>query len=130
MRLQAEEFAGQSALVRAGELGHGDLAVVVADPRGYAAEEGEGADVALVEGLGALPREDATEAGVAVRQRQHEQGGLVRDTGNDDLGAAEVHLALAGRMEQGQEDLRLRLLVGADGGADDAGTAGVAVLIA
>src|SRR5262249_34994372 len=42
----------------------------------------------------------------------------------------EVHLALTGRVEQRHEDLGLGLLVSADGIADDAGAAGVAVLIA
>jgi hypothetical protein len=51
--------------------------------------------MAVAEGLGALGREQAAKAGVAVRQRQHEQGGFVPYPG-DDLGAAEVDLALAG----------------------------------
>ncbi len=129
MRLQPEEFPGQLALVRPGELGHGDLAVVIADAGRNAAEEGEGLGVAFVEGLGAFPGEEAAEAGVAVRQRQHEQGRLVPYPGDDYLGAAEVHLALAGRVEQRHEDLGLGLLVGADGIADDAGTPRVTLLV-
>jgi hypothetical protein len=54
----------------------------------------------------------------------------VADAGDDDLGATEVGLGLAGRVEQGHEDLGLGLLAGADGVADDAGTASVIVLVA
>jgi hypothetical protein len=130
MGLQPEEFPGQLALARPGQLGDGNLAVVVADPRRHAAEEGEGAGMALVEGLRAFPGEEATEAGVAGRQRQDEQGGLIPHAGDDHPGAAEVHLALAGRVEQRHEDLGLGLLVGADGIADDAGAPRVALLVA
>src|SRR5262245_58137764 len=114
MRLQPEKLLGQLPLVRADELGDGDPAVVVADPRGHAAEEREGPCVALVEGLGAFPREETAETRVAVRQRQDEQRGLVPHPRDDYLGAAEVHLALTRRMEQRYKDLRLRLLVDAD----------------
>jgi hypothetical protein len=54
----------------------------------------------------------------------------VADASDDDLGAAEVHLSLSGWVEQRQEDLSLGLPVDADRGADDAGAARVAVLVA
>src|SRR5581483_11412497 len=130
MRLQPEKFLGQLPLVWTGELDHGDLAVVVADPRRHAAEEREGSCVALVEGLGAFPREEAAETRVAVRQRQHEQRGLVSHPRDDHLGAAEVHLALARGMEQRYKDLGLRLLVAANGVANNARAPRVALLIA
>ena len=57
--------------------------------------------MALVEGLGAFPRKKTAKACVAVRQRQDEQGRLVTHASDDDLGAAEVHLALTGRMDRG-----------------------------
>ena len=67
-----------SPLAAAGDLGDGDLGVVVADPPRHAAEEGEGADVPLEERLGALAREGADEEGVGVRQGHDEQGHLGR----------------------------------------------------
>jgi hypothetical protein len=128
--LEAEELPGQAALVGSDEPGHSQFAVVVTDARRHAAEEGEGAGVAGVKGLGALAREQAAEAGIAVRQGEDEQGRLVADAGDDDLGAAEVALGGPGRVQQGHEHLGLGLLVGGDGGADDAGTASVVVLVA
>ena len=86
--------------------------------------------MAGVKGLGAFPREQAAEAGVAVRQGQDEQGGLVADASDDDLGVSEITLGLPGRMQQGDEDLSLGLLVGGDGSTDDAVTALVVVLVA
>src|SRR5712692_8975212 len=111
MRLQTEELLGQATLVRPGELGDGDLAVVVADACRHTAEEVEGASVSVVKGLGAFAWTETTEASVAVRQREDEQGGLVADTSDDDFSAAEVALCLAGWVEQRHEDLGLRLLV-------------------
>jgi hypothetical protein len=67
---------------------------------------------------------------MAVRQRQDEQGRLLAGAGADDLGAAEIALGLAGRVEQGHEDFRLGLLRGRDGGADDAGAGWVVVRVA
>src|SRR5262249_130500 len=129
MRLQPQKLSRQVTLVRADQLGHGDFAVVVAEARRHAAEKGEGPGMALVERLGTFPRKETAKTRIAVRERQHEQGRLVTHAGNDALGAAKVHLALAGRMEQGHEDLGLGLLVDADGVADDAGAAGVTVLV-
>jgi hypothetical protein len=128
--VQPEEFSGQVTLVRADQLDHGDLAVVVADPRRHATEEGEGPGMAFVESRGAFSREETAGSGIAVRQRQHAQGGLVPHAGDDDLGAAEVHLALAGRVEQGHEDFRLGLLGGPDGVADVTGATRIAVFVA
>src|SRR5262249_42352835 len=108
--LQTQELPIEAALVWPGEAGHGGLAVVVADAAGHAAEEGAGADVALVKGFGAFAWEQAAEAGVAVRQGEDEQGRLVADTGHDHLGAAEVTLGFTRRMEQGDEDFGLGLL--------------------
>jgi hypothetical protein len=66
--LEPEELAGDLPLAAAGDLGDGDLGVVVADASRDAAEEREGADVALEECLGALAGEGADEEGVGVRQ--------------------------------------------------------------
>src|SRR5206468_335482 len=56
VRLQAEELGGQLALVGAGEFGHGDLAVVVADAARHATKEGEGAIMAAMETFGTFAR--------------------------------------------------------------------------
>jgi hypothetical protein len=85
--------------------------------------------VPLLERLGTLAREQAGEAGVAVGQRQHEQGGLVPRLGDHHLGPAEVALGLPGRVRQRHEGLGLALLPGRDRGTHDAGTAGVVVLV-
>ena len=103
--LQPEELVGDLAVAAAGDPGDGDLGVVVADPPGHAAEEGEGPDVALEERLGALAREGADEDRVGVRQGHDEQRDLGRPAVEGDLGLAEVDLGLAGRVGQRDEDL-------------------------
>jgi hypothetical protein len=84
----------------------------------------------LVEGFRAFTREQAAEAGVALRQGEDEQGGLVANTSHNNLGMSEIALGNAGRVQQGDEDLGVGLFEGGDGVADDAGTARVVVLIA
>jgi hypothetical protein len=128
--LQAEERVGEPPLPAAGDLRHGDLQVVVADPPGDAAEEGEGAGVPLEERLGALAREGAAEERVGVRQGHDEDGHLGRPAVERDRGLAEVGLGLAGRVGQRDEDLGVAALPGADGVLDDGQAAGVAVLVA
>jgi hypothetical protein len=128
--LQPLELAGDRAAAAAGDLGDGDLKVVVADAAGDAAEELEGADVSLEEHLGALAREGADEEGVGVRQRHDEQGHLGRPAVEGDLGLAEVDLGLAGRVGQRDEDLGVAAPPGADGVLDDGQPAPVAVLVA
>ena len=114
----------------AGDLGHGDLGVVVADPARDAAEEGEGPDVPLEERLGALAGEGADEDRVGVRQGHDEQGHLGRPAVEGDLGLAEVDLGLAGRVGQRDEDLGGPGPPGGDGLLDDGQAAVVAVLVA
>jgi hypothetical protein len=130
VRLQTQELLVEVPLVGPGEAGHGELAVVVADAAGHAAAEGEGAGVAGGEGFQAFRREQAAEAGVAVRQCQDEQGSLAAGTGHNHLGVSEITPGFARRMQQGNEDLCLGVLGGGDGGADDAGATGVVVLVA
>ena len=47
MALQPQELVGELVAASAGDLGHGDLEVVVADPPRDAAEEFEGPDMPL-----------------------------------------------------------------------------------
>jgi hypothetical protein len=130
MGLEAEKFSGQVTLVRADQLDHGNFAVVVADPPRHTVEESEGTGMALLESLGAFPRKKTAETGIAVRQRQHEEGRVVAYARDDDLSAAEIQLALTRWVKQGHEDLSLRLLVGTHGIAVDACTTELAVFVA
>ena len=119
MALEPEERVGELAVAAAGDPGDGDLGVVVADPPGHAAEEGEGPDVALEERLGALAGEGADEDRVGVRQGHDEQGDGGGLAVEDDLGLAEVDLGLAGRVGQRDEDLGRPEPPGGDGLLDD-----------
>ncbi len=74
MTLESEERIGHLPVAASGDLGDGDLGVVIADSPGSAPEEGEGPDVPLEERLGALAGEGTDEGGVGVRQGHHEQG--------------------------------------------------------
>src|SRR5512135_1557631 len=121
---------GDSYGVAAADGGDGDPGVVVADATRDAAEEGEGADVALEECLGALAGEGADEDRVGVRQGQDEDGHLGRPAVEDDLGLAEVDLGLAGRVGQRDEDLGVTASPGPHGVLDDRQAAFVAVLVA
>jgi hypothetical protein len=128
--LQTAELFCEFTLVRTGALDDGDLAVVVADAAGHPAEEGEGGDMAGVEGLGTFAGIGHGKACPAVGQGEDEERSLKALSGDDDGGVAVVALGLAGRMAQGDEDLGLRLLEGAHGLADDAGTAAIVMLVA
>jgi hypothetical protein len=126
--LQPQELPGGHAATASGDLGHGDLEVVVADAAGDAAEELEGPGVALQERLGALAREGVDEDGVGVRQRHDEQRHPGRPAVERDLGLAEVDLGLARGMGQ-REDLGGPGLPGGDGCLDDRLAALVAVSV-
>jgi hypothetical protein len=127
---EAEEGVGEPPLPAAGDLRHGDLEVVVADPPRGAAEEGEGAGMPLEERLGALPREGLAVDRVGVRRGHDEDGHLGGPAVEGDLGLAEVDPRLAGRVGQRDEDLGVAAPPGADGVLDDGQAAGVAVLVA
>src|SRR5262245_49859226 len=105
MTLERQEAASQAPLARADDLGDHDAAVVVGDPPRHPAEEGEAADMALPERLGALALERLDEEGVGVRQGHHEEGDLAEPAGDVGQGVAEVDLGLAGAVGQGDEAL-------------------------
>src|SRR5262245_54790194 len=128
--LQSMELGGQVAFVGPEVPGDGDLAVVVADAFGDAAEEEKGGDVSGVEGLGAFAGVSHGEASAGVGQGENEEGGATALSGNDDSGMSVIALGLAGRMKQGNEDLGLGLLEGTDGIANDTGTAAVTMFVA
>ena len=126
MTLQSFKRFGHGAAPPPDDPEDGDPGVVVADPAGDAAEEGEGPDMPLQEGLGAFAREQAAEQGVGDRQGHDEEGRLDRPAGDDQFGVAEVGLGLPGAMGDRHEDLGVALPPGADGVADDARAAAVA----
>ena len=93
-----EKLAGYLALARAENLGHGNLAVVVADPSPRAAEELKCSTVAFLERLGTFTRERLNEKGVRIGQRHHEQSDLLAQAVQIDLGEAKIDLGFAHRM--------------------------------
>src|SRR5882724_7953302 len=105
MTLKSEERIGERTVPAAGDPSHGDPGVVVADPPGHPAEEGEGPDVSFQERLGALAGEGAEEKRVGVGQRHDEEGDGGRLSVERDFGLAEVDLRLAGAVDQWDEDL-------------------------
>jgi hypothetical protein len=130
MALEPGEGVGERPCPTVEDLGDGDLEVVVADPPRHAAEEGEGPDVALEEGLGAFAREGTDEDGVGVRQGHDEQGDLDRLAIEVDLGLAEADLGLARPVGQRDEDLGGTPPGGGDDKLDGGQAAGVAVFVA
>jgi hypothetical protein len=100
MALQPQEFAGELAFAAGKHFDHGDCRVVVADPRGNAAEVLERSAVPFQEGLGAFAWERLNEDRSRVGQRHHEQRHLRLDAGELDRRLAEVDLRFARRMRQ------------------------------
>jgi len=129
MTLESEKRIGERAVPTAGDPRHGDLGVVVADPPGHPAEEGESPDVSFQERLGAFAGEGAEEERVGVGQRHDEQGHRGRLSVEHDLGLAEVDLGLAGTVGQGDEDFGAGASPGGDGLLDDGQLAAIAVLV-
>lgn len=112
--LESLEGVGERPPPAFGDLGDGDLQVVVADPTRNSAEEGEGPDVTLEEGLGALAWEGPDEDRIGIRQGHDEQGDLGRPAIEMDLGLTEIDLGPARWMGQRDEDLG-----GSSPGGDD-----------
>jgi len=118
MALQPQEFLRGCFTPAADNPGHGDLAVVVADPSRHVAEEGEGPTMARLERLGTFAWEDLAEDGVRVQQRHHEQGHLRRLPAAQDHRLALVHLGFGRRVAQRHEDLGLPWPPGPHGALD------------
>jgi len=66
MTLESEERVGHLPVTASGDLGDGDLGVVITDPPGHAPEEGEGPDVPFEERLGALAGEGTNERRIRI----------------------------------------------------------------
>jgi hypothetical protein len=127
--LQAEELPGELA-IPADHLAHGDRGVVIRRPGGHAAEEGEGADVGRLEGLGALPRVGADVEAIGEREAHHRERRLALLAGDTDRCVAEVELGLTGWVRERDEHLLVVALVHGDGLLHLGDAAFVAVLIA
>jgi len=109
---QLREGAGPIAPAVAADFCHRDLGVVVEERERHAAEEGEGRDMAVQEGLRGFPRVGLHEAGVRLRQVQAEEVDLLANAPDPHQRFPEIHLAVTWRM--GQRHERLPCLRSAD----------------
>ena len=130
MAHQPEELPGYFAAAATGDLGHGDLAVVVADPPGNASEESESPLVPFLERLRAFVRKYLAEDGVRIGQRHHEHRYLDLLATKPDLSFPKIDLGFARSMRERHKDLGLTLLPGPNGALNDRQTAVVLVLLA
>ena len=128
MTLQPEELASHLPLARTGDLGHGDLRVVVTDPPRHATEELEGSPMPFQKSLGAFAGKQLNEDGVAVGQRHHEHRHAGRLTPQHHVRLTEIHLGFSRRMRQRQEHLLVPLVPCPHDLLDARVTAGVLVL--
>jgi len=103
--LELGERSCSLSLLAAEDLRHSDLAVVVKDARGYAAEVCERTHMTFQEGFSRLGRERRHEAVIGVGQVHHQVVRLPLHTGNHRKGFAEVHLRLARCVDQRHEHL-------------------------
>ena len=103
--LQLGEGAGALTPAVPQYLRHRQPGVVVENALGHSAQEGDGGNVAVQEGLGGLGGIGLDEAAVAVGQVDDETVGLPLHPANDHHGLAEVALGVAWRMGQRHEHL-------------------------
>ena len=127
--LKLKEAPRQTTLPRAHNHGHGDARVVVGDPPGNLFEELKRPDMPLPERLGAFAFKRRHEEGVAVGQRHHEKGNQPQLASDPRQGVPEIHLRLAGRMLEWDEDLLSGLPNPPDGLLHRRVTTGVALLV-
>src|SRR5262249_51516356 len=97
MALESEECLSHFPVAIPCDLSDSDRGIAVADPERDPAEEGEGADVAYRERLGACTEKGLYEEGTGVRQSHHEEG--------DGGCLTEVDLRPTGTVSQGHEGL-------------------------
>src|SRR5271154_6365676 len=98
--LQSLELPGYFPAASACNLGHRDLAVVVADPPRHAPKESKGPLVPLLKRLRAFVRKHLAEDGVRVGQGHHEHRYLDLLTTKADLGFPEIDLGLTRPVRQ------------------------------
>ena len=114
MRLQMRKRLGAPPRAVAQDPRHRKGGVVVQDRSGDTAEEGEGADMTVQEGLRRLPRIGLDEPDVRMGQDQAEEGDLLPTAPQLDHRLAEVDLGMARRVMQRHEGLARRLPPGTD----------------
>ena len=101
MGLEFGEGTGALASAVAQYPGHRQPGIVVEHALGHSAQEGEGRDVPVQEGLGGLRRIGFDVAAVAVGQVDDETVGLLLYPVDDHQGLAKVALGVSRRMGQG-----------------------------
>jgi hypothetical protein len=119
MALQPQELLRHLPLAIADDLSDRDLRVVVADPRGNAAEKLKGSLVSFLERFGALPWKGLHVDRIGVWQRHHEQRHLRQLAIEIDVGKSKVDLGFTRPVAQRQEHLTVLLLPGPHGILDD-----------
>ena len=129
MRLQMRKRLGAPPRAVAQDPRHRKGGVVVQDRSGDTAEEGEGADMTVQEGLRRLPRIGLDEPDVRMGQDQAEEGDLLPTAPQLDHRLAEVDLGMARRVMQRHEGLARRLPPGTDIVLHDGIAAGEPVLV-
>ena len=103
MRQEAAEQDGPLAGAIGQDLRHQAPVIVIDDRLRHCPKEGKGVDVAVHPSLGHSRRIGADVTGVAVRQIQNKEVGLLLDTANLDHRLAEVGLRMARGMRQRHE---------------------------
>jgi transposase len=93
------------ALAVAQDSDHSELAIVVEDRLRHAAEEGEGRDMTVQEGLGGLRRIGFDKAGIGLGQTKAEEMDLALHPADDRERLAKVDLGMAGRTQERHEHL-------------------------
>ncbi|KNX42317.1 hypothetical protein ROTO_02030 [Roseovarius tolerans] len=130
MRLQGTEQRGALARPVGQDLRDQATIVVIKDGVRDAAEEGKGVDVAIHPRLRRRRGIGPHKAGVAVRQIQDEEMGLLLDAIDDHHGFAEIRLGIPGRVGERHEHLTSTPLAVPDIVLDDRVAAGETVLLA
>ena len=130
MRAQLAEDPRALTSAVAQDPGDRNLGVVVEDGPRHALEEGEGAHMAVAEGLRRLRWISFDEAGVRVRQADGEEVDLALHASYARQRLAEVRLRMARRMGERDENLLLTLSHAADVVLHDRDPASKAVLVA
>ena len=130
VRLQMRERLRAPTRAVAQDPRHRKRRVVIEDRARNPAEEGEGADMAVEEGLGRLPGIGLDEPDVGMGQDQAEEGNLLPPASDLDRRLAEVDLGMARRMVQWHEGFAHRLPPGTHIVLHDGVTAAEPVLVA
>ena len=106
MTLEVAKSTGQLPfLAPANDLRHRNLGVVIRDAPGHASEELEPLHMAFPKGLRAFTLKGHHEVRIAVGQRHHHERHLAQPPIHLHQGLPEIHLRLAGSVDQGHKHL-------------------------